>query len=142
METSDVRRRVREAIDRARRSSAERKTRNDEAALDFDAFLKDRAIPLFQQVANALRAEHHMYTVFTPSGSVRLMSDRSTADYIELTLDATGPLPQVMGHSSRSRGRRVIESEAPIAPGCPIPALTEEHILSFVLQELEPLVER
>jgi len=77
-----------------------------------------------------------------PAGSVRLMSDRSSNDYIELLLDSTGSLPQVVGHSSRSRGQHVIESEAPIAPGCEVQALTEQHVLAFVLKELEALVER
>jgi len=70
------------------------------------------------------------------------MSDRSRSDYIELVLDSSGPLPQVMGHTSRSRGRRVIEAEAPLAPGCGIPEISEEHVLAFVLQELESLIER
>jgi hypothetical protein len=45
----------------------------------------------------------------------------------------------VSGRASRSRGRRVVESEGPIGPPA---ALTEEDVLAFVLKSLEPLVER
>ena len=142
METSDVRKRVREAIDRARHASAERRTRRDEAAGEYERFLERIAIPLFRQVANVLRVENHMFTVFTPADSVRLMSDRSGDDYIELVLDTSGDQPQVVGHSSRGRGRGVTESEAPIGSGRPIRELTEEDVLAFVLKELEPMVKR
>ena len=38
MEISDVRRRVHETIERARRQAAERRTRSDEASREFEAF--------------------------------------------------------------------------------------------------------
>jgi hypothetical protein len=90
-------------------------------------------------VANVLRAEGFAFTVFTPGGSVRLMSDRSTEDYIELALDTTDDEPVVSGRTGRSRGRRVVESERPIGPPA---TLTENDVLGFVLTALEPLVER
>jgi hypothetical protein len=80
-----------------------------------------------------------MFTVFTPGGSVRLMSDRATEDYVELELDTSGDEPAVSGHASRSRGRRVVESEEPLGPPA---SLTEEDVLAFVLKSIEPLVER
>ena len=139
MEISDIKRRVVETIERARRQAAERRTRHDEAAREYETFLDQTAIPVFKQVSNVLRAEAFVFTVFTPGGSVRLMSDRSTEDYIELALDTSGDEPVVSGHTGRSRGRRVVESEQPIGPPA---ALTENDVLSFVLKALEPLVER
>jgi hypothetical protein len=139
LEISDIKRRVVETIERARRRAAERRTRHDEAAREYETFLDRTAIPVFKQVSNVLRAEAFAFTVFTPGGSVRLMSDRSTEDYIELTLDTSGDEPLVSGHTGRSRGRRVVESEQPIGPPA---VLTEHDVLSFVLKALEPLVER
>src|SRR5580693_8004534 len=104
MEVSEVRKRVREAIERAKRAAAERRTRIDEAAGEYEAFLERIAVPLFRQIAAVLRADGHMFTVFTPGGSVRLMSDRSSDEYIELSLDTTGSRPWVVGHSRRGRG--------------------------------------
>ena len=139
MEIADVRKRVNQAVERAKRRAAERRARSDEATRAYDAFLEGTAVPLFRQLSNVLRAQGYMFTVFTPSGSVRLMSDRGGEDYIELTLDTTGPAPAVVGHSSRARGRRVVEAEHAIGD----PArLTEEDVLAFVLKELEPFVER
>ena len=142
METSDVRKRVREAIEHARRASAERRTRADEAAGEYELFLERMAVPLFRQIANVLRVENYAFTVFTPAGSVRLMSDRSGDDYIELLLDTRGGQPQVVGHSSRGRGRGVIESETPIGSPGPIRNLAEADVLAFVLKQIEAFVER
>ena len=142
MEISDVKKRVFETIERAKRTAAERRTRADEASREFDAFLNQIAVPLFRQIASVLKAEGRMFTVFTPGGSVRLMSDRSGDDYIELALDTGDPYPQVIGHASRGRGRRVTESETPLGRGGAVRDLTEEDVLAFVMKELEPLVER
>jgi hypothetical protein len=67
------------------------------------------------------------------------MSDRGNEDYIELTLDTTGDTPVVSGHSSRGRGRRILESERPVGPPA---TLSEDDVLTFLLKELAPLVER
>jgi hypothetical protein len=141
MEISEVRQQVLAAIDRARRGAAERRTRTDEASREFDVFLERLAVPLFRQVANALKAEGYSFTVFTPGGSVRLMSDKTTEDYIELSLDTSGAQPLVVGRSSRARGRRVVESERPVGEG-PVREISEDHVLRFLMAELEPFVER
>ena len=104
-------------------------------------FLDQIAVPLFRQVANVLKVQGYQFEVFTPGGSVRLMSEKSADDFIEITLDTTGEHPCVIGRSRRGRGRRVLESERPIAEGA-VRELTEQQVLAFVLKELEPLVER
>ena len=139
MEISDIKRRVVETIEQARHQAAERRARTDEATREYAVFLDQIAIPVFRQVANVLRSEGYPFTVFTPGGSVRLMSDRTAEDYIELALETGGSDPVVSGHTSRSRGRRIVESELEIGPPS---ALGEEDVLSFVLKALTPLVER
>ena len=139
MEISDVRRRVHAAIERAKKQAAERRTRGDEATRAYDAFLSNVGVPIFRQVANVLRADGYLFSVFTPSGSVRLAADRIAENFIELTLETTGAAPQVLGHSSHLRGRRIVESEHAIGEPA---ALSEEEVLAFVLKELEALVER
>ena len=98
-------------------------------------------MPLVRQIANVLKADGYPFTVFTPSGSVRLMSDRRAEDYIELTFDTSGDTGRVVGHSSHLRGKNVIESEQAVASGKPS-SITEEELLDFLMKELEPLVER
>ena len=139
MEISLVRQRLAETIERAKKQAAERRGRTDQASRDFTVFLQKVAVPLFRQVANALKADGYAFTVFTPSDSVRLMSDRSADDYIELTLDTADNPPRVVGQISRARGRRVIDAER--AVGAP-DAVTEEQLLDFLLKELEAFVER
>jgi hypothetical protein len=142
MEISDVRKKLLETIDRARRATSDRRARVDAAERDYAIFLNRVATPLFRQVANVLRAEHHPFSVSTPGGSVRLMSDRSSQDYIELGLDTSGAVPQVLGRTSRGRGRRIVESERPVREDVPVGDLTEADVLAFLCQELEPFVEK
>lgn len=139
METSEVRKLVLQMIDRARRGAAERRLRNDEAGPVYERFLDQIAIPVFRQTAGALKASSYNFTVFTPGGSVRLMSDKAAEDYIELSLDTSGPQPVVVGHTSRVRGRRGMESVRPIADK-PVDALTDEDVLAFLLEELTAFV--
>ena len=141
METSVVRNRLRETMERAKRRAAERRAHGSEASREYQAFLEHVAVPLVRQLAGALRADGHLYTVFTPSGSVRLMSDRHAEDFIEVLLDTDGDQPCVVGHSSRLRGGNVVERQRPIASGKP-GGIAEEDLLDFLLNELEPFVER
>jgi hypothetical protein len=142
MEVSEVRRRLRAAIVQARRQAAARRERSDAAARDFERLLEDRAIPVFQTLAAALTAEGHRFTVFTPAGSVRLSSETSTHDYIELALDSTGDSPSLVVRTSRGRGRRQLTSERAVLEGARIGELTDEDVLGFVLSEIAPFVER
>ncbi len=139
MEISEVRKRILQTIERAKQRVVERRARNDEATRAFGPFLEMVAVPLARQVAQALRPENHPFTVFTPSGSVRLMSDRSPEDFIELFLDTSGDEPRVVGRTRRGRGHRVLESEE--ALGAPT-GLSEEEVLTFFLKALEGFVER
>ena len=100
MEVSDVRKRVKEVIDRSTRAMAERRTLVDEATREYQVFLDRIATPLLRQIGNVLRAEGHPFTVSTPGSSVRLVSDRSGSDYIDLSLDTTENPPRVMSRSA------------------------------------------
>jgi hypothetical protein len=142
MEVSDVRRRLRAAMDKARQGAAERRARNDAAARDYETFLAQRAVPIFHQVAAALTAEGHLFKVFTPAASVRLTSERSPEEFIDLVLDDTSDPPTVVGRTTRGRGRRMISSERALQGGAPIADLTEEDVLTFLLDEIVLLVER
>lgn len=142
MEVSEVRRRVRAAIEGARRSAQERRGRSDLAARDYAAFLPGVAVPVFQVLASALVAEGHRFKIFTPADSVRLAAESSPEDYIEVTLDTSADPPTVLGRVSRGRGRRLITSERPVREGAQVSELTEEDVLNFVVAELGPFVER
>src|SRR3954470_4009713 len=76
MEVSEVRKRIKEVFDRAKRSKSDRRTLVDDATRDYQLFLDQVATPLFKQIANVLRAEGTPFTISTPGGAVRLVSDR------------------------------------------------------------------
>ena len=139
MEIADVRKRILTTIERSKQRAAERRARTDEASRAYSSFLEEIAIPLFRQAANVLKVEGYPFSASTPSGSVRLMSDRTAEDFIEVLLDTSGDTPHVMGHTSRSRGRRVIEHERAI--GDP-ERLDENAVLDFLAKELEAFVDR
>ena len=142
MEVAEVRRHLRAAIDAARKAAQERRARSDQAAREYEEFLRARAVPVFHTVASALVAEGHRFKVFTPADAVRLASESSGEDFMELTLDTTVDPPLVMGRTSRGRGRRLVTSERPVKEGAAIAELTEEDVLSFVTDHIGPFVER
>ncbi len=142
MEISEVRRRLRAAIEKARRESAERRARTDVAARDYDTFLSQHASPVFHQFAAALKAEGHQFNVFTPASSIRLAADRSPEEFIELFLDDSSDPPAVVGRTTRGRGRKTVSSERTLKDGASIADLTDEDVLAFLLEEITRLVER
>lgn len=142
MDIPEVRRRLRGAMEAARREAAERRARSDAAVRDYEQFLEGRAVPVFQTVAAALKGEGLHFKVFTPAGSVRLASESAKDDFIELTLDTGADPPEAVGRISRGRGRRMISAERPVRDGASIADLTEEDVLSFLVREIVPFVER
>lgn len=142
MEVSEVRRRLRGAVEEARAAAAERRARSDAASRAYEAFLEQRAVPVFHQMAAALTGEGHVFKVFTPAGSVRLSSERSHEEFVEIALDEASDPPAVIGRTSRGRGRRMVSSERPVALHVPVERLTEEHVLEFLLKEIPPFIAR
>lgn len=142
LDIPDIRRRLRGAIETARREAAERRARSDAAARDYDRFLEERAIPVFQTFAAALAGEGLRFNAFTPAGSVRLAAEWAKEDYIELLLDASLDPPEVMGRTSRGRGRRMVTTERPVREGTAVADLTDEDVLNFLLREIPQLLER
>jgi hypothetical protein len=140
MEIPEVRRRVRAAIDQAKRDAAARRERGDAAARAYEEFLTTRAVPAFNQVASALAGEGYRFTVSTPAESVRLSPERAPESFIELVLDATDDPPVVLGRTNVGRGRRAVTRERSLRKD--IGSLTPEDVIAFVLDEIGPFVER
>jgi hypothetical protein len=142
VDVPEIRRRLRAAIEKARHAAAERRARTDGAARDYEAFLGQRATPVFHQFAGALNGEGLAFKVFTPAASIRLAADRSPEEFLELSLDDTSDPPAVVGRTTRGRGRRLITAERAIGGGAPIADLTEEDVLAFLLEGIVELIER
>lgn len=142
VEVSQVRNRLRRAIESARDRTQLRRQRVAEAEVAYKVFLDEVATPLVRQVANALKVEGYAFTVFTPGGGLRLASDRGRDDYIELALDDTGEHPQVVARISRTRGSRTLDEERPVKPGASPDAISEEELLEFLLDVLDPWLQK
>lgn len=139
---ADIRRRVRQRIEDARRRAAERRTQIDAAERDFAQFLAAVATPLFRQFAQALTAEGYPFSVNSPAGKLRLVSERSRNDYIEIELDPFLDPPQAIGRANRTHGTRTVTSEKPVRPGAEVHELTEADVLDYLTAEIAALVER
>src|SRR5215213_1383572 len=142
MEVSDVRRRIRAAIEAARARAAERRSRTDEASRAYDVFLDNVAVPAFHTVTSALTGEGHRFKVITPGRAVRMSSERSPEDFIELALDTERDAPAVVIVTSRGRGRRMVSTERLVREDLPIAELAEEDVVAALLEELLPFIER
>ena len=77
IETSEVRKRLRHAIEEQRKRSAARRVMVDAAASAYTDLLETTATPLVQKLANVLRAEGHNFTVFTPNAIKSCVRSRS-----------------------------------------------------------------
>lgn len=152
METGEVNKRLKIATEQARAHAADRRLRDAEATKAYETFLERVATPLMKQLASALKAEGHGFTLFTPAGSPRLASDRQRDDFIELGLERGDTAPggtapgdtalEVVGHVSHVRGSRTLTRTQPVKAGTPPGSLTDEELLSFLLDALRPWIER
>jgi hypothetical protein len=142
LEVSQVRRRLTAAIEQARRIAQQRRERSSETQRAYDAFLADVAVPVARMVGNVLKAEGYSFTVATPGGGLRLISDKGRDDYVEIALDTTANPPVVVGRTSYTRGSRTLAEERPVKPDASPEAITEDEFLEFVVTALEPWFER
>jgi hypothetical protein len=142
METADVRKRIKDTIERGRRQAAERRARNSDAGAAFERFLTSIVTPMCQQVAGVLKSEGYPFIVNTPGGAVRLASERWPEDFIEVRLDTTGPRPQVIARVERVKGRETIAEDRPVKPGVLIEHLSEQDVLDVLAEALMVFVEK
>ncbi len=142
IEVSEIRKRLRHTLEQARRQAAEHRTRADAAAKAYEAFLADVATPVVRMFAGVLKAEGYPFAVFTPAGGLRLMSERSNDDFIELFLDTGSDPPTVGARINRGRGRRLVTTERPVRENTAVENITDEDMVAFLLEEIRPFVER
>lgn len=142
LDVAEVRKRLIHTIERVKHDAALRRHEIDTASAAYDRFLELVAAPVFRHFSQALRSVGHNFQLFTPAGSVRLASERGPDDFIELSLDQSRHPIIVIGRISYRRGSRLVEKERPVREGRAIDTLTDEHVLEFLLDAIEPFVER
>lgn len=142
VEIAIVRNRLNRAIAAARERAQQRREQTAEAERAYERFLEHVATPVTKMVANSLKVEGYPFTVFTPGGGLQLASDRGRDDFIEFALDAAASPPQVVARISHTHGSRTLSEERPVKPHTPPEALTDEDVLVFLLEALQPWLER
>jgi hypothetical protein len=142
VEVSHVRKRVQAAIAAARERAQRRRERASEAETAYDGFLTQVATPLVRQIVNALQAEGYAFTLSTPGRGLRLALDRGRDDFIELALETDADEPTVIGRIRRTRGSRTIEEERPVKQGASPDQVSDQDLLDFFENALQPWLER
>ncbi len=142
MEVSEVRKRILDTLARAKSEAAARRARNAEVATAYERFLETVAAPLVHQVASILKVERILFAVHTPAGAVRLVSERSPEDFVEIRLDTSGQVPQAIAHVERVRGRETLVEDRPIRPGVLVEHLSDQDVLDEVAEALGRLLEK
>jgi hypothetical protein len=142
LETAEVRRQLTHRLAELKKAQAQRRAATDAARSAFDAVLEREIAPTLRQFAQALKAEGFPFSVQTPAGTARLVSDRSSDNVVEVGLELGGRQPAVVVRSAFTRGRRQIEDERTLAEGEAIAALDGERVLAVLLDVIEPFVER
>ena len=133
-----LRKRVKSVMEQVRRDQAERRGRVAEATKIYTDFLNQAAVPAFRAMANVLKAEGVPFEVMTPSGGVRMVSERHRDDALELELDTTVDPPAPLVTITRTRGSRVLRSDRTVKAGTPLKQLTEDDVIEMLLEELRP----
>jgi hypothetical protein len=142
VETGDVSKRLKIAMEAGRQRAAERRARDADVNAAYEGFLERVATPVVKQLANALKVEGLAFTLFTPTAGLRLASDRQRDDYVELGLERGEASLRVVGRISHVRGSRTIEETVPVKDDAAPASLTEEDVLAFLLRALQPWLER
>ena len=135
---SDLRRRVRQALQDAKQKAAARRETRDGAAKAWDVALEQTVTPLMRDLAAVLTAEGLPFRLDTPAGVARMVSERSADDYIEVALDAPDDrdAPEVIGRTVRARGRQsVTVIEEPLGPPADMSA---DRLTAFLMRAIAP----
>ena len=142
MEVSRVRQRVQAALNAARDQAQRHRQAVAATETDYARFLADVATPLARQVANVLKAEGYSFTVSAPGGGLRIDTERSRDDFVDIALNTDARPPEVVGRIRYTRGSRTIDDERRVKPGATPSEISEEELLEFLIRALEPWMER
>jgi hypothetical protein len=135
---TDLRRRVRQALQDAKQKTATRRAVRDEAAKAWDVAFEQTVLPLMRDMASVLSGEGLGFRLDTPAGVARLVSDRSADDYIEVLLDNSDErdAPEVIGRTVRARGRQsVTVIEEPLGPP---QDMSTDRLTAFLMKAIAP----
>ena len=142
LETAEVRRQLTHRLAELRKAQTQRRAIAEAARTTFEGVLEREIAPTMRQFAQALKAEGFPFSVQTPASTVRLVSDRSSDNVVDIVLELGGAQPAVLVRTAYTRGRRQLEDERTLAQGDAIASLDGDRVLAVLLDVIEPFVER
>lgn len=142
LDTAEVNRRLTHHLADLQKASAKRRVDIDEARRAFEDVLEREVAPTVRQLAQVLKSRGFTFSVQTPAGAVRLVSERSADDFLAIDLDVTRRPPAVVASRQYTRGRRLLADERILREGAAIASLDAEHTLNVLLELIEPFVEK
>lgn len=142
LDTAEINRQLTHRLADLQKAAVTRRADVDEARQAFDAVLESDVAPTVRQLAQVLKARGFNFSVQTPSGAVRLVSERSADDFVAIELDVARRPPAVVAQRQYTRGRRLLADERVVREGAAIAQMSAEDTLAVLLDLLEPFVER
>jgi hypothetical protein len=142
LDTVEVQRQLTHRLAELRKAATQRRDDVSRAREAFETVLDGELAPTVRQFVQVLKAQGFPFAVQTPAGAVRMTTERSADDFIEVALDVTRRPPAVVALRQYTRGRRLIDDERVVAEGEAIARLDAERILPILLDLIEPFVER
>lgn len=133
-----VRKRLRQAVELAKRDAALRRERADTVRQQFETFLEETATPVFRTFANALRGEGFPFEVMTPSNALRLVPDRNRDEGLTLELDAASDPPAVLLSVTKGRGNRMTRTEQAVKDGAAPDQITSDDLETLLVDAVKP----
>jgi hypothetical protein len=124
----------------AKQKAAARRAARDEASQAWATAVAEVVEPAATNVAAAFTGEGMPFRLDTPRGTIRLVSERSADDYIEVVLDDSDErdAPEVIGRSVRARGRQSVTVVEELLG--PPSELSEDRVIAFFMNAIGPWI--
>jgi hypothetical protein len=142
LDLGEVRRQLRLAIEASKRDAAAHRHEVDAAGKSFDELLEHVAAPLFRQFTSALRGEGLLFRVITPAGGLRIESERSTDNFLELALDTTKSPVALLLRRGYTRGHHLHTDDRLVAEGADFSGVTPSQLLEALMDAVTPFIGR
>jgi hypothetical protein len=141
-DVGEVRKQLKHAVDAHKRANAARRAESDEATKQFETWFQLVGEPLCREFTSALRGEGYQFRLQTPQGAARISSERSGDDYLELTFDSRRTPVALVLSRGYTRGSKTYTDERVLCEGARVDQVEPQQVLSALVEDILPLIER
>jgi hypothetical protein len=141
-DVGEVRKQLKHAIEAHRKANAARRAESDQATKQFETWLQLVGEPLCREVTSALRGEGYPFRLQTPQGVARISSERSPDDFLELAFDSRRTPVALVLSRGYTRGSKTYSDERVLCEGATIDQVEPQQVLSALVEDILPLIER